>query len=50
MIKNIIDLLNSNDWIIGDSDIDFAKGGNKLPYSLKDTKKLIKRRNGNRSK
>lgn len=49
MIKNIIDLLNSNDWMIGDSDIDFAKGGNKLPYSLKDAKKLIKRnRNGRR--
>lgn len=44
MIKNIIDLLNSSDWLIGDPDIDFAKGGNKLPATFKQTKQLIKRR------
>jgi len=44
MIKNIIDLLNSNEWLVGDPDIDFAKGANKLPGSLKQVKQLIKRR------
>ena len=44
MIKNIIELLNSSDWLIGDPDIDFAMGGNKLPSNLKQTKQLIKRR------
>jgi len=44
MIKNIIDLLNSGDWYIGDPDIDFAKGANKLPSTFKQTKQLIKRR------
>lgn len=46
MIKQIIDLLNANEWLIGDEDIDFAMGANKLPGSLKETKQLIKRRNG----
>jgi len=50
MIKNIIDLLNSSDWMIGDEDIDFAMGANKLPGTYKQTKQLIKRRNGHRSK
>lgn len=44
MIKNIIDLLNSDDWHIGDPDIDFAKGTNKLPNNWKETKQLINRR------
>jgi len=48
MIKDIIDLLNTNDWIVGDEDIDFAMGANKLPITLKEAKQLIKRRNGRR--
>ena len=44
MIKNIIDLLNGSDWHIGDPDIDFAKGVNKLPDSWKETKQIINRR------
>lgn len=44
MIKDIIDLLNADDWHVGDPDIDFAKGNNKLPDSWKETKKIIKRR------
>jgi hypothetical protein len=43
MIKNIIDLLNSNNWLIGDADIDFAMGANKLPSTYKQAKELIKR-------
>ena len=48
MIKNIIDLLNSSDWLIGDPDIDFAMGANKLPSNFKEAKQLMKRRNGRR--
>ena len=44
MIKNIIDLLNMGDWIVGDPDIDFAKGINKIPSTFKQTKQIIKRR------
>jgi len=51
MIKNIIDLLNSSEWLIGDEDIDFAMGANKLPSNFKQTKQLIRRReHGNGSK
>lgn len=51
MIKNIIDLLNSSDWLIGDEDIDFAMGANKLPGNFKQAKQLIRRRKyGNGSK
>ena len=51
MIKNIIDLLNSSDWYVGDEDIDFAMGANNLPSTYKQAKQLIKRRGyGNRSK
>jgi hypothetical protein len=51
MIKDIIDLLNANDWIVGDEDIDFAMGANKLPSTYKQAKQLIKRRrHGDRSK
>lgn len=46
MIKTIIEILRSDDWAIGDEDIDFAKGSNKLPNNLKEVRKLIKRRNG----
>ena len=51
MIKNIIDLLNNNEWLIGDEDIDFAMGANKLPSTYKQAKQLIRRnRHGNRNK
>jgi hypothetical protein len=47
MLRDIIKMLNQSDWMIGDEDIDFAKGGNKLPNTFKETKQLIKR-NGRR--
>jgi len=43
MIKDIIDLLNAHDYYLGDEDIDFAKGANKLPTTIKETKQHIKR-------
>jgi hypothetical protein len=45
MIKEIIDLLNVNDWYVEDEDIDIAKGKYKAPISLKDLKQTIKRNN-----
>lgn len=43
MLRDIIKMLNQEDWMIGDEDIDFAKGGNKLPETFKETKQLIRR-------
>ena len=46
MIKEIITLLNADDYLIKDPDIDFAKGMNKIPDNLKELRKNIKRRYG----
>jgi hypothetical protein len=43
MIKNIIDLLNSDDWYVGDEDIDIAKGKYEAPKSFKELRTSIKR-------
>ena len=43
MIKDIIDLLNASDWLIGDEDIDIAKGKHQAPSSWKELKTSIKR-------
>jgi len=43
MIKNIIDLLNTSDWYVGDEDIDIAKGKYEAPKSLKEMRINIKR-------
>ena len=43
MIKDIINLLNTSDYYVGDSDIDFAKGINKFPSTFKQTREIIKR-------
>lgn len=45
MIKEIIDLLNSRDWYIGDEDIDIAKGKYKAPISFSEIKQTRKRNN-----
>jgi hypothetical protein len=45
MIKNIIDLLNTSDWYVGDEDIDIAKGKYEAPKSLKKLRTSIKRNN-----
>ena len=36
MIENIILLLSSEDWLIGDEDIDIAKGKYELPQTWKE--------------
>lgn len=38
MIENIVILLSSYDWLIGDEDIDIAKGKYELPENLKEYK------------
>lgn len=43
MIKNIIDLLNTSDWYIGDEDIDIAKGKYKAPLNYTEAKERVKR-------
>lgn len=46
MIKDIIRLLNADDYLIKDPDIDFAKGIDKIPQNIKEMKRNIKRRYG----
>lgn len=43
MIRDIIDLLNANDWYVGDEDIDFAKGKYESPKNIKELLTSIKR-------
>ncbi len=44
MIKQIIALLAIDDWIVGDPDIDFAKGINALPSSMSEYRIQSKRK------
>ena len=43
MIKKIIALLATQDWLIGDEDIDIAKGKYKIPENWSEFKNNIKR-------
>jgi len=43
MIKNIIQLLAFNDWLIGDEDINIAKGKYAAPKGWKDLRLKLKR-------
>lgn len=45
MIKDILDLLNSQDWFVGDEDIDIAKGKYKAPTKLSEIKQTRLRNN-----
>lgn len=42
MIKEIVNMLAADDWLVGDDDIDFAKGKYALPSTWKELK--IKRK------
>ena len=44
MMKNILYLLNSNDFHKVSEDVDIAKGKYQLPVTWKDVKNFIKRR------
>lgn len=43
MIKAIIKMLNTNDWLVGDEDINIAKGKYEAPLHWKEIKQHIKR-------
>ena len=43
MIREIVDLLNAQDWYIGDEDIDFAKGKYEAQTTIKGMIKNVKR-------
>lgn len=44
MMKNILYLLNSNDFYKVSEDVDIAKGKYQMPVTWKDVKNFIKRR------
>ena len=41
MIKNILKMLNTNDWLVGDEDINIAKGKYEAPLHWKEIKQHI---------
>ena len=43
MLKEIVDLLNADNWYVQDEDIDFAKGKYEAPRTMKELKDRIKR-------
>ena len=44
MIRQILDLLRENDFMVEDNDIQFAKGAYEFPLSFKEIKEKNKRR------
>lgn len=44
MIKEIVSLLAMDDWLVGDPDIDFAKGSHSITLNLKELKLQNKRK------
>jgi hypothetical protein len=44
MIKEILELLRNNDFMVEDDDIQFAKGAYESPLSFKEIKEKNKRR------
>jgi hypothetical protein len=43
-LKALIDLLNADDFLLGDDDIDIAKGKYKRPESWKEFRNILKRK------
>ena len=44
MIRQILDLLRENDFMVEDNDIQFAKGAYEFPLSFREIKEKNKRR------
>ena len=44
MIRDILDTLNSDDFLVGDAEIDFAKGIRSIPKTFKEARKIQKRK------
>lgn len=43
-LKALIDLLHADDFLVGDEDIDIAKGKYKRPESWKEFRNILKRK------
>lgn len=43
MIKIILKMLNTNDWLVGDEDINIAKGKYEAPLQWEELRQHIKR-------
>lgn len=44
MIRQVLDLLRENDFMVEDEDIQFAKGAYEFPLSFREIKEKNKRR------
>tara|TARA_R110000787_G_scaffold258235_1_gene363444 strand:- start:91 stop:246 length:156 start_codon:yes stop_codon:yes gene_type:complete len=44
MIRDMLDLLASDDWLINDKDVQIAKGAYEYPLTFKEVKYNYKRR------
>ena len=44
MIRETLELLRNNDWLIEDMDINIAKGLHQIPLTFKEMKTSIKRK------
>lgn len=44
VLRQLIDILSSNDWYVDDEDIKIAKGKYQSPINWKEFKNVIKRR------
>jgi hypothetical protein len=44
MIKDIIDLLNKEEFLVGDLEIEFAKGSHKIPETVQEGIKQYERK------
>tara|TARA_R110000823_G_C15541287_1_gene458155 strand:- start:180 stop:335 length:156 start_codon:yes stop_codon:yes gene_type:complete len=44
MIRDMLDLLASDDWLINDKDVQTAKGAYEFPLTFNELKTSIKRR------
>jgi len=44
MVKQIIEMLNSDEFLVGDNEIDFAKGIQSIPETFEQAKQIKKRK------
>ena len=44
MIRETLELLRNNEWLIDDMDINIAKGLNEMPSTFKEMRTILKRK------
>lgn len=44
MIRELLETLNSDDFYVGDAEIDFAKGIQSIPKTFKEAREIKKRK------